>query len=360
MIRVLHIFHELSNGGNCHFVMNYYRHMDRKKIQFDFLTSVSEPGYFDEEILSLGGRLYRAFPFKKNPLRNYRDIARIVRENQYQIVHRHTGSAFGYFDLHAARHGGAKHLILHAHNTGVGKPAVDKAARLLLSMDCCRFACSREAGEFLFGKGKSFEIIPNAIETSRFVFQPEVRETMRKELGLDNKFVIGHIGRMEEQKNHKRLLSIFEAVHRQHSDSALVCVGDGKLMEEIKSLAAHLGLEKDILFLGQRSDVEKVIQCFDIFLLPSLYEGLGIVLIEAQTNGLSCVTAADVVPSAVNITGNVRFIPLSASDEDWARQILRLSLARDGSALNKVRDAGYDICREADHLAQRYINMIDC
>ena len=131
-------------------------------------------------------------------------------------------------------------------------------------------------------------------------------------------------------------------------------------MEEIKSLAAHLGLEKDILFLGQRSDVEKVIQCFDIFLLPSLYEGLGIVLIEAQTNGLSCVTAADVVPSAVNITGNVRFIPLSASDEDWARQILRLSLARDGFALNKVRDAGYDICREVDHLAQRYINMIDC
>lgn len=357
MIRVLHIFHEMSNGGNCHFVMNYYRHMNRDEIQFDFLTSVSEPGYFDEEILSLGGRLFHACPIEKNPVRNYLDIARIVRENQYQIVHRHTGSAFGYFDLRAAKHGGAKYLILHAHSTDVGRPAVDKAARLLLRMDCHRFACSQEAGEFLFGKGKSFEVIPNAIEINRFVFQPDVRETMRKDLGLGNKLVIGHIGWMQEQKNHKRLLSIFAAIHQKRIDSALVCVGDGKLVEEIKSLAARQGLGKDILFLGQRSDVEKVLQCFDVFLLPSLYEGFPVTLVEAQANGLPCFASKDAVPQAVNMTGNVRFISLAESDTYWADQILKRDMKRDKNAPVKVRAAGYDIVGESEKLANHYFKI---
>ena len=268
MIRVLHMFHEMSNGGTSHFAMNYYRHMDREKVQFDFLTSVDVPGYFDSEILALGGKLFRAYPFSKNPIKNYYDIARIVRENRYQIVHRHTGSAFGYFDLRAARRGGAKHLILHAHNTDVGKPAVHKVAKTILALNCHRFACSKDAGEFLFGYKQSFEVIPNAIDIARFSFSTVLRDEMRKELGLENSLVIGHIGRMEEQKNHKKLLSVFAEIHRIREDSMLVCVGDGSLMSEIKAFAEQLGLIQSILFLGQRRDVDKLMHCFDAFLFP--------------------------------------------------------------------------------------------
>lgn len=359
MIRVLHVFHEMSNGGTGHFVMNYYRHMDRDKIQFDFLTSVDEPGYFDEEIRSLGGRLFRAYPFSRNPIRNYFDIARIVRENRYQIVHRHTGSAFGYFDLRAARRGGAKHLILHAHNTDVGKPAVHKIAKAILAVNCHRFACSKSAGEFLFGRRNSFEVIPNAIDMTRFSFSPVVREEMRKRLGLENNLVIGHIGRMEEQKNHQKLLSIFAEMHQIRADSKLVCIGNGSLKTEIMAFAEQLGLSHSVLFLGQRNDVDKVIHCFDAFLFPSLYEGFPVTLVEAQTNGLPCFTSKDAVPAEVNVTGNVHYISLSESDGAWARQILSCDWTRDACAPEKVKKAGYDISTEAKKLEQRYFSMLN-
>ena len=356
MVRVLHIFHEMSNGGNCHFIMNYYRHMDRTKVQFDFLTSVAEPGYFDEEILKLGGKLFHAYPFSKNPLRNYRDIAGIVRENHYQIVHRHTGSAFGYFELRAARRGGAKHLILHAHNTDVGKPLIHHLA-LLMQIDCHRYACSRDAGEFLFGKKKAFEVIRNAVDVEKMAYAPDTRAEMRKALGIEDKLVFGHIGRMEEQKNHKRLIPLFAQLHQQRKDAALVCVGDGSLMEEVKTLAHSLGVENDVLFLGQRSDVKDVIQAFDAFLLPSLYEGFPVTLVEAQAAGLSCFVAKDAVPKETNITGNVHFIPLTDSDKAWAEQILGADLKRNANAADMVRKAGFDIRLEAEELTRRYLAM---
>ena len=268
MIRVLHVFHEMVNGGTGHFVMNYYRHIDRSQVQFDFLTSVDEPGYWDEEIRSLGGKIFHAYPFGKNPIKNYYDIARIVRENHYQIVHRHTGSAFGYFELRAAKHGGANQLILHAHNTEAGKPLVHRAAQLLFNLPCHRFACSHEAGCFLFGKNTCFSIIPNAIDVQRFSFEPVIREKMRKELGLENRLVIGHIGRFQAQKNHSRLLSIFSELHKQRTDSVLVCIGDGEKMEETKALASQMGLREAVLFLGQRNDVTDLLSAFDFFLLP--------------------------------------------------------------------------------------------
>ena len=170
MIRVLHIFHKMGNGGIEQFVMNYYRHIDRNAVQFDFLTSVPDAGFFDQEILANGGRLYHACSYKKNPIKTYLDIANIVNRHGYRIVHRHTGSAFGYFDLRAANSGGADHLILHAHNTEAGHQSLHRLSRSFLSFDCIRFACSQEAGRFLFGNNADFRIIRNAIDVSRFAF----------------------------------------------------------------------------------------------------------------------------------------------------------------------------------------------
>ena len=359
MIRVLHIFHEMENGGTGHFVMNYYRHMDRSKVQFDFLTSVDGSGYFDEEIQALGGKLFHAYPFHKDPIKNFYDIARTVHENQYRIIHRHTGSAFGYFDLWAARHGGADQLILHAHNTDAGKPFVHRVSRCFLRLDCHQYACSLEAGRFLFGENAPYTLIPNAIDTQCFAFSTSIRDRLRKELHVVDKLVIGHVGRFQEQKNHGRLLSIFAEIHNKRPDSVLVCIGDGEKMKETKETAKRMGLEESVLFLGQRNDVYNLLSAFDVFLLPSLYEGFPVVLVEAQSNGLKCFVSKEANPEETNLTGNVSFISLDANDEIWAEAILKSNMSRDVSAVNRVKDAGYDISDAAVQLTDKYLNMVE-
>ena len=181
---------------------------------------------------------------------------------------------------------------------------------------------------------------------------------MRKELGLENRLVIGHIGRFQAQKNHSRLLSIFSELHKQRTDSVLVCVGDGEKMEETKALASQMGLREAVLFLGQRSDVTDLLSAFNFFLLPSLYEGFPFVLIEAQANGLKCFVSEEANPSESNLTGNVTFIPLSATDEEWAAAILKSNLSRDYSALDRVKGAGYDVSDAAELLTPKYLDMV--
>ena len=359
MIRVLQIFHDMSNGGIERFIMNYYRRIDRNEIQFDFLTSVDESGYFDDEIRSLGGALFHAHPFEKNPVRHYFDVARIVRQNNFQIVYRHTGGAFGYFDLRAARRGGARNLILHAHSANAGKPLVHELANRLLKIECRRFACSQRAGEFLFGSNARFDVVHNAIDVRRFIFCPETRNRLRRELGLDHRFVVGHVGSFQKVKNQQKALSVFAEIHKRQRESALVFVGTGPTINEIKELAQKFGLEKNVLFLGMRDDVEKVVQTFDAFLFPSLSEGLGMALIEAQANGLKCFASKDVIPAETNVTGNVRFIPLTASDSEWASVILQSNMTRDVSALEKVKNSGYDISVEAFKMQSAFLSMIN-
>lgn len=354
MIRVLHVFHNMGNGGIEHFVMELYRHIDREKVQFDFLTSVDEKGYFDDEIEMLGGKIFHAYPLKANPIKNFKDISNIVKMNQYDIVHRHTGSAFGYYDLKAAKHGGAKNLILHSHNPQAGNIYLHQISKLLLKTDCIKFACSKEAGEFLFGKKADVTIIKNSIDCEKFRFNNKIRESMRQELEVEGKLVIGHIGRFEEQKNHIKLLQIFKEIYERRPDSVLLCVGEGKLLEERKKQASQLGIEKAVHFLGVRDDIEKIMQSFDCFLFPSLYEGFSIVQIEVQANGLSCFTSKKVVPENSNITGNVTFIDLEKNPETWADIILQSNFGRDKNAINIVKKEGYDINDNVEYLCEFY------
>lgn len=359
MIRVLHIFHEMANGGVENFIMNYYRHIDRNKIQFDFLTSVEHSGYFDEEIKELGGRLFRAYPLNKNPMRNYLDIAHIVKENGYDIVHRHTGSAFGYLDLRAARLGGAKNLILHSHNNVARTPWLHKPCKMLLEIDCIKLACSKEAGVHLFGKDADFQVINNAIDCTAFQFSQDIRYRLRRENGIPgDAFVVGHVGRFEYQKNHKKLMSVFASFRKIQGNAKLVCIGDGSLLEETKLYAAEIGIDQDVLFLGNRSDVPEWMNTFDAFCLPSHYEGFGITLVEAQANGLSCVTSKGVVPDAVNVSGNVHFLDLDTPDEQWATEIAVMS-GRDSSAVEQVIHAGFDISNEARSLQEFYEHILN-
>ena len=346
----------MGNGGIENFVMNYYRNIDRSQVQFDFLVSVSEKGYFDDVIQTLGGIVHHAYPLKKNPIKNYKSIAAIIRDNHYQIVHRHTGSAFGYYELHAAKKGGAQHLILHAHNPDAGKKWLHYFCKVFLSLKCERLACSKTAGEFLFGKNK-FDVIPNAINCEKYRFDDNERIKMRKELGVENQLVIGHIGRFEYQKNHQKLLSIFSEVLKINPNAALICVGDGYLKAGIIEDAKEKGILQNIHFLGVRNDVEKIIQAFDLFCLPSHYEGFGIVLIETQVNGLSCLVSADAIPQATNLSGNVYFKELNDSDEEWANELLALSTERDITAIDIIQAKGFDIITASSKLENYYISL---
>lgn len=358
MVRVLHIFHEMANGGIEHFVMDYYRHIDRTRVQFDFLVSVESEGYFDREIQAMGGVIHHAYPLKKNPIHNYFDVARIVRENHYNIVHRHTGSAFGYFDLRAARYGGAMHLILHSHNNQAGNQTLHKLSNSLLKIPCKQFACSREAGEWLFGPDQSFKVINNAIDCDKFRFSSEVRNRIRQEFGLENKFVIGHVGRFEDQKNHFRMVKIFQAVLRKCSNSVLVLIGIGSLQDQCIKLVRDLGISDHVLFLGTRADVPELMQAFDLFLLPSRYEGFPFVLVEAQASGLVCV-ASNNVPAECNVTGNVHFVDLNKTDSEWADIVLKyrkVMLDRSKFA-EKMKEQGYDINLNASQLCSYYESL---
>ena len=358
MIRVLHIFHEMANGGIEHFVMDYYRHIDRTRVQFDFLVSVEEEGYFDQEIQAMGGVIFHAYPLKKNPVRNYYDIARIVRENHYDIVHRHTGSAFGYFDLRAARHGGAKHLILHSHNNQAGNQILHILSNIFLKIPCEQFACSREAGEWLFGPNQDFKIINNAIACDKFCFHPEERIRIRRELQLEDKLVIGHVGRFEDQKNHLRMLKMFKAVINKCPNSVLVLVGIGSLQNQCIQLANDLGIIDQVLFLGARTDVSELMQGFDLFCLPSLYEGFPFVLVEAQASGLVCIASTN-VPTECNVTGNVHFVDLEKTDLEWADNILNYcnAVSDRGKYAKKMKDLGYDIKQNAMVLCSYYESL---
>lgn len=358
MIRVLHIFHEMANGGIEKFVMDYYRHIDRDKIQFDFLVSNEEEGYYDKEILSLGGKIFHAFPLKKNPMKCFFSIAKIVRANGYEIVHRHTGSAFGYFELRAAKFGGAKHLILHSHNNHAGNMSLHVLSKIFLKTKCKKIACSRDAGEWLFGAKSDFFIINNAIECDRYQYTEEIRNKTRKLLNCDDKLVVGHVGRFERQKNHKRLLEIFKAVIESHPNSMLVCVGIGSLLNECKEYAKTLGIAENVVFLGARSDINELMQAFDVFVLPSLYEGFPFVLVEAQTSGLQCVVSKK-VPDESNVAGKIQFVKLENSDIDWANIIVQQgskNVERERGA-DIMKERGYDISKNARDLCEFYMAL---
>lgn len=352
MIRVLHIFHNMGNGGIENFVMSYYRFIDRKKIQFDFLTSVEEQGYFDEEILSMGGKVFHAHPFKKNPIKNYKDIARIVKKNNYKVIHRHTGSAFGYFDLRAARRGGATSLILHSHASNAGNKFVHEISKVFLKIDCIKFACSQEAGEFLFGKDeKGIEIINNAIDAERFRFSSEKRERIRRENVKDNEIVLGHVGAFYPVKNHKFIVDLFDELYRENKNYVLWLIGDGELRSEIEEKVEKLGIGDRVRFWGNRRDVSDLLQAMDQFILPSFHEGFNIAAVEAQCAGLKCFVSAQCAGLKC-----FEFIPLESGKEKWADRI-----NSSGTMINRddgylfIKNAQFDIRDAAKDLERRYL-----
>lgn len=372
MIKVLHVISRLHQGsGIANVIMNYYRNIDRNAVQFDFLVNSTENGEeYVSEIKKYGGHIYY---FPNLRLSNIHHLIKEMNcffckhSNDYIAIHSHFFQLDGII-FHIAKKYGIKECISHSHNTRYSDYKLKSFRNYIMSLPLKReatrwMACSKSAGKFLFGKRfysspKSL-ILNNAIDCEKFVFNEEIRKNKIKELGLENKFIIGHIGRFSLQKNHKFLINVFKVIKERQNNAFLVLVGTGSLTESIKNLVKCNGLDNDVLFLGQRNDVSDLLQIFDVMVFPSQYEGLGIALIEAQVSDLPCVYS-DVIPEEVNILDSNEILSLNENYEVWANAVLKYqSHKRSKNAIKRIERAGYNIELEAKKLSEFYMSLAD-
>lgn len=361
-IRILHVFGALDRGGAETMIMNLYRKIDRRKIQFDFIIHTNKNCDFNDEIKLLGGRIYHIPRYKGTNHFQYTKAWHIFfKDNpEYKIIHGHVRSTASIYLKIAKEYDLI--TISHSHNTssGIGISSIVKKILqypIRYTADYL-FACSKPAGEWLFGKRAcqkdNFIILNNAIDAEKFVFNEFVREGMKKSLDIDNdKFVVGHIGRFHPQKNHNFIVDIFKQVYDQDNKAVLLLVGDGDLRTKIEKKVMDLGLADNVVFTGVRSDIPELMQVMDIFLFPSLYEGLGIVAIEAQAAGLKCIVA-DTLPNEAFVTDLIQKIPLNKNAQDWANTVLKTKNYTKRNTYNEIESKGFVITDTADTLQSFY------
>ena len=302
-IKILHVVGQMDRGGTETLLMNLLRILDRSRFQFDFVEQTQRRCDYDDEIEALGSQIYRCPTISIRNLKSYRTWWRsFFREHpEYKIVHGHSrGSAPIYLD--EAKKAGCV-TILHCHSNSYGK-GLSGFLRFVWQiplhwMADYNFACSKDAGISQFGKRAHFDVIKNGILSKCFSWSTETRASIRKEYGIENALVIGNVARFEKPKNHIFLLDIFKEIKTVRQDAKLLLVGKGSMEKEIRSKASCYGMLDDIIFAGVREDVQKVLQAMDVFVFPSLYEGLPLALLEAQSTGLPCFISDTVSQEAV-------------------------------------------------------------
>lgn len=309
-IRILNIVPNMRAAGIESFIMNVYRNIDRNKVQFDFIVHNKERNFFDDEIEKMGGRIYRlSLKDDKNIIKYIIDLNNFFKKhNEYKIIHGHMQSMMPLY-LFIAKINNIPIRIAHSHNGSYEKTVkgiiLHIFSRLSKVFSTINWACSIKAGTYLFGK-KEFEVIYNGIDTTKFRVDYEARRKKRQELEMENKFVILHIGRFELQKNHVFLIKIFKKYLEVNKDALLLLLGEGKLENKIKELVKKNNIKESVKFLGIRNDVNEIMNSADCFVLPSLYEGLPVVGVEAQMAGLSCVFS-NTITKELNISNDSYF-----------------------------------------------------
>lgn len=349
--RLLCLVSSMDAGGAETFLMKIYRTLDRNKYQFDFIVNVDRDGFYDKEILSMGGRIYHASAKSQNFFNYVSMVYNTVKENKYNYVLRMTSHSLGVLDLLISKSAGAKQLVLRStnagNNSGVFSMLLDKVFFLLpMFVPTLKIAPSTEAAEFVFGKNctknRKVGILKNAIPIESYKFDIEKRNMIRKELGLDNKLVVGHIGRFNAQKNHKFLIEIFKEIVNFNDDAILLLVGKGELEKEIQRQIDNLNLNKNVIFAGIRKDVPSLLMAMDVMVFPSFFEGMPNVIIEAQATGLPCVLS-NTITKEVAITDIVTFLPLEANWLEWSGIVLNKKSTYREAYAERVKRAGYDI-----------------
>lgn len=364
-IRILHVVGNMDIGGAEQMIMNYFRSIDREKFIFDFIVHTECNCLFDNEIESLGGRIYHFPKFNFFNMFQYRKhwYEFLNSHNEYLIIHSHIRS-FATFFIDIAKSFGIK-VIIHSHSTSNGKGfkgVIKSIFQYPLRWKGDYFiACSQEAGKWLFGNkiienSEKYIILNNAIDVSKFSINNIVREELRNAYSINDCFVIGVVGRITEAKNPRFILSILKECVKQNSKTKLVWCGEGELMKEIISESKIDGLTDNILFLGNCTDMEKFMQMFDILLLPSLWEGFPMVLIEAQAAGLPCLISSNITKK-VKITSLVHILDLEDSISKWCEYLFNMNTERKDTT-GILIESGYDINTSVKILQTKYIELL--
>lgn len=361
-IRVLHIINGIGTGGAEKDIMSWYRSMDTRQIQFDFLIR-SDQRYYEPEINQLGGNVYQVSPFPKKIIKNIKETGRFFKTHkEYQIIHVHGNTLLYIIPLILAKKYKIKCRIMHIHSTKAYSPLsalCHYLNRLLVNRYATeKIACSRQAGIFGFGQNSKFIIVKNGVNLPEYCnFTKEKKEMYEREFRTNANIIkIGHVGKFLPVKNHKFLIDVFYEFHKRHP-SKLFLVGMGPKRSEIEKRIQRYGLEKDVIFLGERSDVPCLLHYFDIMLFPSLYEGVPLVPIEAQAASLRAIIS-DCITDEVCITPYIKKLSLRQSPAVWARETKRF-LKKDIKAdtIEVLRQHGYDITDIALFLREFYIKM---
>jgi glycosyltransferase involved in cell wall biosynthesis len=367
-IKILHVIGIMNRGGAEVLLMELYRNIDRACIQFDFLIQGQEQGDFDDEILALGGRIFHLKKrFQRNPASYLYELFVFFRTHpEYQCVHSHMNDMSGYILL-MAKLTGVKIKVAHSHTS---YPKIDMLrhtvwwfGRQLITFSAdIVLGCSKNAISYLSGSPPDQQkiVLKNAIDIKRFSFDGESRSLTRKEFNVDSgTFVIGNVARFEGEKNHLFILKIFQEVLSVNRNSLLVLIGSGSLLSFVQDEARRMGIDSKVRFLGVRSDVHQLLNGMDVFLMPSKFEGLGIVLVEAQANGLPCV-ASDVIPGEADINaGLFKSLNLDEDGKKWAEVIVHVNRAdKTKDPQIAAKNAGYDIHEVATWLQSFYLNKM--
>lgn len=389
-IHVLHVLGGVGLGGAESRIMDLYRQMDREEIQFDFLVHASalkngfgevqtdsgvlkqdgkndecvrKSQFYDGEILSMGGHIYVLPKFKVYNYFSYRRAAKdfFAAHREFRVVQGHMTSTAGIY-LPIAKKAGIPVTVAHARNAGVVKGPKGLATRffrrgLAKKADYC-FACSTLAGQDVFGeeamKAGKVKIIHNAVDVDRFTYNEKVRQETRAQLGISDELVLGHVGRFEYQKNHPYLLDVFAAVCRERPDACLLLLGDGEDRASMEEKSRQLGVADRVHFLGNRRDAERFYQAMDIFLLPSFFEGLPGVLVEAQAAGLRCLVS-DTVTREAKATDLVTYLGIGEPPAQWAKEILKQADYERRDTAQEMRAAGFDVRTQAEGYNHFYL-----
>ena len=357
MERILQVVTDMNLGGIENLIMSYYRKMDRSKVQFDFLMHRAEPSYFDEEILAMGGRIYRLPPIHPKTFVAYRrELKKFFDTHQYRVVHAHN-NAYSMFVLREAQQHGVSVRIASSHCAFPKLGLIHQ-----LTYDYCRskinryvthrLACSIPAGQWLYS-GADFDILPNAIDAHQFRFSPQQRAKCRAALGLGDAFTVAHVGRLTHAKNHEFLIAAFVEVLKAEPSARLLLIGDGELRTQIEACASQLP-DGAVVFLGSRTDIPQLLQAADVFAFPSHFEGLPVTMIEAQAAGLPCVMSDRVTGECV-VTDLVTSLPID-DPKRWAEEILAKKDTPRTDRLADIQRSGYDITAAAEELTRFYLN----
>lgn len=362
-IRILHIVQRLEAGGTQALLMNIYRNIDRNKIQFDFLVEYPNKQFYDDEVFALGGRVFYSsvrVDFKLLKFKKY--FSELLKKEKYKIIHMHMSNV-GYLCFKEAKKQGVKVRIAHNHNNGSVHGWKDFPRYILGKLYTVYatdfYACSKEAGEYRF-KHKPYKVLRNGIDSSKFIYNFATRNKIRDEYKMKDKFVVGHVGRFHPQKNHTFLLDIFKKIVEKKPNAMLMLVGEGDLEGKIKNKINDLQLTNNVIFTGNKANVNELLQAMDIFIFPSLFEGLGIVAIESQA-ACTPILCSDNVSKEVEISPLCFKMSLKKSAEEWAEKAFEIynNHCERKNMQEFVIKSGFDIKNVAQELQKFYIEKYE-